>query len=84
MKYLVLSTLLFLVGCGFTAQGDFVRDQISQKGAQAMDEGLRNSEWFLCNAASVGSIKRRYAGDKAEAYTELCEDNSQVPGLSPE
>ena len=84
MRYLVLSSLLILGGCGFTPQGDFIRSQVSERGAQAMDEGLRNSEWFLCQAASVGSIKRRYSGEKASAYTELCEDNSQVPGLLTE
>ena len=44
------------------------------KGAQAFDEGLKNAEWFICEAASVGSIKRRYgvSRSRAKSYNEFC------------
>lgn len=72
MKAIVV--LLLLSGCGFTAQGDFARETVRVKGAQAYDEGIENAEWFLCNAASVGAIRRRYGRDEkiAEAYKTLC------------
>ena len=86
MKRIVpLVLALLLAGCGFTGQGDFVREQISERGAQAMDEGLVNAEWFLCNAASIGSIKRRYgvSDDRAETYSELCGEVSVLRPAAP-
>lgn len=52
--------LLALAGCGFTPQGGLIRSQVLEKGAQAYDYGLDNSELFLCQIASVGSVERRY------------------------
>ena len=68
------ASLLLLSACGFTPQGDAIRQGIATYGAQAYDEGLVNSEFFMCNAASIGSIKRRYgvSKTKADAYKELC------------
>lgn len=76
-KTLILSLMcasLTLGGCGFTPYGDAARDIASEKGAQAMDEGLVNAEWFICNAASIGSIKRRYGrtAESAQAYNGIC------------
>lgn len=70
----IILALLMLGGCGFTPYGDIARDIASEKGAQAMDEGLVNAEWFVCNAASVGSIKRRYGRtrESAQAYNAIC------------
>lgn len=50
------------------------RDFVKTKGAQAYDAGLDNAEWFICHAASVGSIRRRYGGSTqtAAAYNALC------------
>ena len=65
---------LALGGCGFTSGGEKVRQGVSTYGAQAMDEGLVNAEWFICSAASIGSVKRRYGKTKetADAYNTLC------------
>ncbi len=71
---------LTLGGCGFTSYGDLARDLASEKGAQAMDEGLVNAEWFLCKGASVGAVQRRYGQNsaKADAWKELCLDSGDV------
>lgn len=69
----IVVAALALAGCGFTPQGDLVRDVVRERGAQAYDEGVANSIWFLCNAASVGSIRRTFA-TRMEAYNELCAD----------
>ena len=74
-KALALVFALALAGCGFTpGGGDLIRDVVNQRGAQAFDAGLANSEWFICFAASIGSVKRRYGADptRAEAYKNLC------------
>ena len=45
-----------------------------QRGAQFYDRALAESEWFICNAASIGSVKRRYGTDaeRARTYNGLC------------
>jgi hypothetical protein len=72
---------LLLAGCGFTPQGAAVRQGVAAYGAQAMDAGLVNSEWFMCKGASVGSVQRRYGADeiKAAAWKELCLTDITTP-----
>lgn len=71
---IALACLSLTVGCGFTKEGDLARTAVSEGGAQAMDEGLVNAEWFICNAASIGAVKRRYGRTKeqADSYNALC------------
>ena len=66
---------LFLGACGLTPQGDFVREAIKSYGAKAADAGLTNAEYFLCEAAPVGAVKKRYGGEKSGAYNALCDRN---------
>ena len=72
--------VLLLGGCGFTPYGDFARGAVTEYGAQAMDEGLVNAEFFMCRAASVGSVIRRYgkSAETAEAWKTLCQGNAEV------
>ena len=75
MKYAIIAAALSLSACGFTPQGDLVREAVRDKGAQAYDEGLANSVWFICNAASVGSIRRTF-GRNMDAYNAICAEAS--------
>jgi hypothetical protein len=79
---LLLGTSLVLGACGFTPEGSLIRDTVKAKGAQAYDEGLENSEWFICNAASIGSVRRKYgtSAAKTAAYHELCSPTA-VPDI---
>lgn len=70
----VIMLVLFLAGCG--AQGVAIRSAISKGGADAADQTLTDVEWYMCYAASIGSIKRRYGRGKASAYNELCRIDS--------
>ena len=75
MRYvLLLAAILALGGCGFTSTGDAVRNALKERGGQAMDAGLENTEWFMCEGASVGSVQRRYGKSRetAEAWKTLC------------
>jgi len=74
IRWGIVAAGLLLQGCGFTAQGDFVRGAVENYGAQAYDEGLVNAEFFMCKSASVGSVVRRYGVsiEKWEAWQELC------------
>jgi len=71
---LMILALTFLSACGMTPQGDFVRGAIKERGADAYDAGLENSEWFMCEAASAGSVRRKYgkSPELAAAYRTLC------------
>ena len=79
-KMAAIAVTLFLGGCGFTPFGDSVRSAVKDYGAQAYDEGLENSEFYICKAASIGSILRRYSGNKAAAWRTLCstEDGEEM------
>ncbi len=82
MRWFILAAVLAGGwGCGFTPQGNAVRQGVSVYGAQAMDEGLANAEWFVCKAASVGSVQRRYGTSKsrADAWKELCLVDTTTP-----
>jgi len=70
---LLLMSLLF-TGCAFTPYGNAVRHTAKTAGAQAMDKGVENSKWFLCEAISVGALRRWIGGDAtlASAYQTLC------------
>ncbi len=69
-----IALALFLAGCGFTGPGTAIRDFAKVEGAKAYDEGLANAEFFVCWAASIGSVQRRYGRnrDLAEAWRALC------------
>ena len=70
----VLAAILLLTGCGLTSQGDAIRAALADKGATAMDAGVENALWFLCKAASVGSVNRAFGddGSRSAAYKALC------------
>ncbi|MCH9053106.1 MAG: hypothetical protein IIA72_18945 [Proteobacteria bacterium] len=80
-----LLALLLLAGCGFTPQGAAVRRAVAEGTARAGDTGLENAEWFLCEAAPVGAVKRRYGadGDMASAYTKLCDRAASAGIVAP-
>lgn len=80
MRALILACLLTLSACGLTEQGTRVRNLAVNEGAKAYDEGLANAELFICRAASIGSVYRRYgrSRDLAEAWRTLCLGNSEA------
>ena len=75
MRSLYILGLIVLLGaCGFTPQGNLIRDVVKQGTQKAGDAGLENAIWFMCEGAPVGAVKRRYGStDAAEAYAKLCE-----------
>ena len=80
-----LLALLLLAGCGLTPQGAAVRRAVAEGTARAGDTGLENAEWFLCEAAPVGAVKRRYGadGDMASAYAKLCDQAASAGIVAP-
>ncbi len=73
-RLIVIAAALFLGACGFTPQGDTLRAAVKAGGAQVMDEGLNNAEWYICQAASIGAVRRRYGKPGlSDAYRTLCD-----------
>lgn len=57
--------VVFLVGlvsasCGFTSQGEALRNAVDVYGSQGADALLENAEFVICRAAPVGAVTRRY------------------------
>lgn len=71
---LIVGCLVSLTACGQTTQGSLIRDAVKARGAEVYDEGLENAEFFICRAASVGAVMRRYgfSAEKAAAWRVLC------------
>lgn len=82
---IILVLALLLAGCGLTSTGDLARSTVATKGAQVMDEGLVNAEWWICNGASIGSIKRRYgtSQEMANIYWGFCYKENHVDVIGP-
>ncbi len=79
----VAAVLALLSGC---ASFDTAKQVVTIKAAQVADEALLLSEYQLCVAASIGSIKRRYTQsiDRANEYNAFCgTPESAVVIISP-
>jgi len=83
---LALILALILPGCGLTPQGDAVRQAIAEGTARAAGGALENAEWFLCEGAPVGAVKRRYGAtaDMATADAKLCARPGTQGIIAPE
>ncbi len=75
---------LFLVA-GLLISGCTSLDRAVVGGAKAADRVLSTAEWTLCEAATRGSLKRRYgiSIERAEAYKEFCDGNTAVNLIGP-
>lgn len=72
MKYIGLFFLtVMLIGC---AQYDTGVALGKEKAAEVADRFVRGMEYGLCEAASIGAIKRKYgiSRDTARKYNDLC------------
>ena len=72
MKMLIaLSLTALLTGC---AEFQAVKSGIASHGSEAADQTVDVNLWALCEAATVGSIKRRFkTTGEQDAYNSLCE-----------
>lgn len=91
MKAIVAALLvLALAGCQGLTLSDTTRATVATEGARVADHALGDAAWFICYAATVGSIRRAY-GESQEAwlaYNELCEVSAvamkKLPTVSQE
>ncbi len=71
-----IAVLVLLAGC-VTPQGA----QYREAAARTADEILAATEWGLCNAMTVGAVKRRYGHipAKVAAFNLLCSEAPTGP-----
>lgn len=68
---------LALTGCGLTPTGDAFRAGAVDVVQRAADGGVRNARDYLCEAATIGSLKRAFASaELVGAYNEFCQGTS--------
>ena len=69
MKILLAFALVILVsGCGLTDKGNAFRNYFQEKAAIATTQMLDNSVWYTCEAASIGSIRKRFGSSQQTAF----------------
>lgn len=75
--------LVFLLGA--CTQVGVAKKVVVVKGAEISDSALNDAEWWMCSAASVGSIKRRYglSQDRADLYKEFCDGTTGANVIGP-
>ena len=79
----VLCALALAVGLT-SGCADSTRETIASEGARAYDQALETSEFVICQAASVGSVIRRYGKSEADAkaWRQICL-GAQAPVIVP-
>ncbi len=83
MKWLIPASLLLVVlvsGCAST-----VKTAVALKGASLSDDALVQAEWWVCSAATVGAVKRRYGQtwERADLYREFCDGSGSANVVAP-
>ena len=82
-KYTLIFTILAgiilttIVGSLSGCLWDNARDTVIQTAREGYDRALVDAEFVICDAASIGSIKRRYgvSDERAKAWRDLCEQS---------
>ena len=71
-KAIAIALIVTLTGC---SQYGTIKKVVAANGATATDDSLEAAMWYICNAASVGAIKRRFRTPaEIETYKALCPD----------
>lgn len=75
IKLIIIIVMMVLIV--FLMSGCSTVQRIVDFGADANDEAVTSARFVLCDAASVGSIKRSFSTpEEAEIWLELCSDNT--------
>ena len=88
MRNLMLAGVLALAGVllsGCFAQVDAVKTALADRGAHVADAALETSLWGICNAATIGSIRRKFGSSPEawKAWRELCISDRQLEDPPP-
>lgn len=69
-KIIIALSVALLSGCSTIGK-------IASYAASANDDAVTSAEFTICNAASVGSIKRKFnTPEKVKVWKELCDDRT--------
>ena len=80
----MLFALFLLSGCFGTVNSTM--DLIGSNGAEASDSMLKASEWGVCQAVTVGALRRRYSagsGNAAAGWQLYCNEVWDNAGEKP-
>ena len=84
---IVITSILFagLLVLSACASYETVRDTIVDKAADVADQVLIDSEFTLCEASTIGSVKRRYGQsvERANLYREFCSGSGIANVIRP-
>lgn len=71
-----LAALVSLQGC---AEYGVAKTAIAVNGAKIADEELVVARWVVCDKATVGAVRRKYANDPAglKAWQDYCSTQAQ-------
>ena len=73
---LMVVLILILSGCSWAGI-------ISNKGAEASDEVMRDAIWTICSAVPVGAVKRRINTEElVKAYNAICSSQEKLPSAN--
>jgi len=66
-----------LSGCAFDPKVQAAYKGAIQAGAKAYDDVLATQLWWICNAASIGAVRRKFgnSNEMTNAYRTLCAEN---------
>jgi len=82
MKTSIVALMLFLGGC---ASLQTAKTAVAVKGGELSKQALVDAEWWVCRAATVGSVKDRYGQsvERALLYKNFCEGNGKANVIAP-
>lgn len=77
MKKIALFWMLIFVlaGCAQYEAFQDLKEMGKKRAADVADNKLENDIWFICQGATIGSIRRKW-GNKSEVYNNFCKDSS--------
>ena len=75
----MITMIILFSAVGSMLTGCAALDMVKSKGAELSDEMIETSIWNICQAATVGSVRRKFkTPEDIRIYNEMCKtmDNS--------
>ena len=85
MWKLIIPTTMLMMMLSACASVDVAKKAIANKAAQASATALLDAEWWVCRAASVGSVKDRYGQsvERSMLYKNFCDGSGEANVVGP-
>ncbi len=88
MKLSTIIILSVLVVLPLSLQGcvvDSAKKAVVGKLQEISAQGLNDAEWYVCKAAPIGTVIKRYghSDERAREYKDFCSPNTEVNIVAP-